>query len=44
MKLSNSLIAIAVVAAMPLAAIAGDKDKSVDPAGDQRAIRKARQQ
>ena len=31
MKLSNSLIAIAVVAAMPLAAIAGDKDKMSTP-------------
>ena len=31
MKLSNSLIAIAVVAALPLAAIAGDKDKMSTP-------------
>ena len=31
MKLSNSLIAIAVVAALPLAAIAGDKDKMATP-------------
>ena len=38
MKLSNSLIAIAVVAAMPLAVIAGDKDKMSTPQGDQRAV------
>jgi hypothetical protein len=31
MKLSNSLIAIAVVAALPLAVIAGDKDKMATP-------------
>jgi len=31
MKLSNSLIAIAVVASMPLAVIAGDKDKMSTP-------------
>jgi hypothetical protein len=31
MKLSNSLIAIAVVASMPLAVIAGDKDKMATP-------------
>jgi hypothetical protein len=31
MKISNSLIAIAVVAVMPLAAIAGDKDKMSTP-------------
>ncbi len=31
MKISNSLIAIAVVAALPLAAIAGDKDKMSTP-------------
>lgn len=33
MKLSNSLIAMAVVAAMPLAALAGDKDKTQAPMG-----------
>ncbi len=43
MKLSNSLIAIAVVAALPLAAIAGDKDK-MSTRRTHRAIRKARQQ
>jgi hypothetical protein len=31
MKISNSLIAIAVVAVMPLAALAGDKDKMSTP-------------
>ena len=31
MKLSNSLIAIAVAAALPLAAFAGDKDKTPAP-------------
>ena len=33
MKLSNSLIAIAVAAALPLAAFAGDKDKTAAPMG-----------
>jgi len=33
MKLSKSLIAAAVVATLPLAAFAGDKDKTVTPMG-----------
>jgi len=33
MKISKSLIAAAVVALLPLAAIAGDKDKTVTPVG-----------
>ena len=31
MKVSNSLIAVAVIAVLPLAAVAGDKDKSTAP-------------
>ena len=33
MKISNSLIAAAVVAVLPLTAFAGDKDKTVTPMG-----------
>ena len=33
MKVSNSLIAAAVVALLPLAAVAGDKDKTPAPMG-----------
>ena len=33
MKLSKSLIAAAVIATLPLAAFAGDKDKTVTPVG-----------
>ena len=33
MKLSKSLIAAAVIATLPLAAFAGDKDKTVTPTG-----------
>ncbi len=35
MKISNSLIAVAVVALLPLAAIAGDKDKTMTQGNDQ---------
>jgi Ca2+-binding EF-hand superfamily protein len=35
MKISNSLIAASVVALLPLAAIAGDKDKTPAPMGTQ---------
>jgi hypothetical protein len=33
MKISNSLIAAAVIAVLPLASFAGDKDKTVAPMG-----------
>ena len=33
MKISKSLIAVAVIATLPLAAFAGDKDKTVAPMG-----------
>jgi len=33
MKISKSLIAVAVIATLPLAAFAGDKDKTVSPMG-----------
>jgi len=33
MKISKSLIAMAVIATLPLAAFAGDKDKTVAPMG-----------